>query len=156
MSIDCKQLKNLVIIPALTALNLCSDNAVKLMLGTCAQETLLGTYLAQVNGGSNGGLGIYQMQKETFEDICDNVIDHNPTYHEAILNLGYEQIKFESIAYDLQLATMLARLVYARQSERLPIDLPGMAAYYKKYYNTPLGAATEQEFIDNYNRYVIC
>ena len=35
-----------------------------------------------------------------------------------------------------------------------PNDIPALAALWKRVYNTPLGAGTEAEFIDDYQRYV--
>ena len=36
----------------------------------------------------------------------------------------------------------------------IPTDLPGIAAYYKQYYNTPKGANTAEKFILDYNRFM--
>ena len=50
----------------------------------------------------------------------------------------------------------MCRVHYYRVSEALPEenDIEGMARYWKKYYNTPLGAGTEEEFIHNYKEYM--
>ena len=62
-----------------------------------------------------------------------------------------------NLCTDLAYATAMARIHYLRVQEPLPTanDISALAAYYKKYYNTPNGAATEQQFIDNFNRYVL-
>jgi hypothetical protein len=36
----------------------------------------------------------------------------------------------------------------------IPTDAKEIAAYWKLYYNTPLGAGTVEDFIGNWNRYL--
>ena len=76
-----------------------------------------------------------------------------------MIHLGYTgKPQPARMATDLALATIMCRLYYSRIKEPLPRagDLPAMAAYYKRYYNTPKGKATEQQFIDNYTELVTC
>jgi hypothetical protein len=49
----------------------------------------------------------------------------------------------------------IARMKYLRAPGALPAadDLPGLAAYYKRHWNTPLGAATVEAAMANYRRY---
>lgn len=51
-------------------------------------------------------------------------------------------------------AAMMCRIHYRRVSEPLPAagDLPAQAAYWKKWYNTELGAGTEAEYIEHWNQ----
>ena len=65
------QLKELIIIPTLHDLVSFSDDAVQLLLFTCAVESDGGTYLKQLKGPA---LGIYQMEPETHNDIWQNYI----------------------------------------------------------------------------------
>ena len=50
----------------------------------------------------------------------------------------------------------MARAHYLRVPEPLPDagDVEALAAYWKQHYNTPAGAGSEAEFIDNYQRVV--
>jgi hypothetical protein len=61
------------------------------------------------------------------------------------------------MASDLLLATIMARLFYANILESLPDanDIPGMARYWKLYYNSAAGKGTTDEFIANYKEYVV-
>lgn len=158
MPINVKQLREYVIHPALEAINACSESAIQLLLGTAAQETLMGSYLHQINGPA---LGIYQMEPATYYDIFDKVINPNPN---LLLNInkligwGYEYEPPKSmLIQNLAFATVLTRCHYLRFKEPLPKvnDIEGMARYYKKYYNTPKGKATESSFIDHYRRFVL-
>jgi hypothetical protein len=47
----------------------------------------------------------------------------------------------------------MARLVYLRAPSPLPQDddIEALAAYWKKYYNTDLGAGKVQDFIKHYS-----
>lgn len=155
---DCGQLKEIVIVPALTALNLYSPSAVNLLLGTAAQETQLGHYIVQQGIGFKGGISIYQIEKLAYNQIWDKQINTNIALKSRMkLLLGYDsRPPAERMASDLLLATVMCRLYYYAVPKELPAfdDVPAMATFYKKYFNTLLGKATEQEFIDNYKRYV--
>lgn len=155
---NARQLKEVVIVPALMALGLESPSAVNLLLGTCAQESAMGHYLIQQNIGFKGGIGIYQMQKLSYDDIWNRKINDNVALKARIrLMLGYEgKPPAERMATDLKLATVMARLFYAVIPDPLPAadDIRGMAAYWKKYYNTSFGRGTIDEFVTNYAKYI--
>ena len=55
----------------------------------------------------------------------------------------------ERLVYDLRYGAMIARLLFWRHPEPIPTDLEGQAHYWKRYYNTPLGAGTPSEYIAN-------
>lgn len=156
---DVKQLKDLVIVPSLYAIQMYSPAAVSLILGTCAQESAMGTYLCQLGIGLRGGLGIYQMEQRTYLDIWDKVIEANKVLKaRMILYLGYKsRPSANRLITDLGLATIMCRLHYSRFSEPIPKDgdILGLAEYYKKWYNTQNGSATVEQFMENYRRYVL-
>jgi hypothetical protein len=158
MSISCQQLKDLIIIPTISAIGLYSPDALQLLVGTAAQETQLGTYIAQIGIGTNGGLGIYQCEKPTYNDIWDNVVQNNVAMRAKIkLYLGYDgKPSHLRLISDIALATVIARLHYYRVGESLPSgkNVEAMARYWKKYYNTRLGKGTEEQFIQNYDKYI--
>lgn len=160
MSINCDQLKDVIINPSLNAIGLFSDSACQLILGTCAQETLLCRYIIQTKiEPYKGGIGIYQMQPLTYDFIWHRHVEQSASMKAKIrLFLGYEGKPLASrMASDLALATIMCRLFYANILEKLPDgnDVKAMARYYKIYYNTKDGSATEEEFIQNYNEYVL-
>jgi hypothetical protein len=151
MSIDTKQLKLYVVIPTLTDLNLWSDSATNLLLGTCAQESAMGTYLKQVVGPA---LGIYQIEPATHADVWDNYLRFKPDLAHKVLSLGKRDDK--SLITNLAYATAIARIIYLRVAAPLPgsADIEGLARYWKQYYNTPLGKGCVADFIANYKKYV--
>lgn len=155
---NARQLKEVVIVPSLIALGLESPAAVNLMLGTCAQESAMGQYLVQQNIGFKGGIGIYQMQRLTYDDIWNRKIEDNVAIKARIrLMLGYDgKPPADRMASDLKLATVMTRLFYAAISDPLPDqdDIRGLGAYWKKFYNSAMGKGTIDEFVTNYRKYV--
>lgn len=152
--INFEQLRDLIIVPSLSKLQLFSDAATNLMLFTCATESRGGTYLKQIKGKA---LGIFQMEPETHNDIWINYIRHRPTLLN-MLGMHFNVIRIETedrLVYDLAYATAMARIQYLRVKEPLPKadDIEGLWEYYKAHYNTPLGKAKKTESIKAYKEY---
>jgi hypothetical protein len=149
--INCQQLTDLVIKPALEDLLLYSIDAVELLLFTCAVESQGGTYLQQIKGPA---LGIYQMEPKTYNDIWINYINfENSIRLRLIHSFGINQIPSEDrLLYDLRYATAMVRIHYARLREPLPNaqDTFSLWDYYKTYYNTSVGKANINEAIKAY------
>jgi len=151
------QLLNFVIKPTLVYLELDSPSAENLLLGTCAQETLMGQYIKQINGPA---LSPYGIESKTHTNIVSTTGTKYPSLYKKIIQLRsvrnqYSNDDFELLT-NLAYATAIARLRYYLWAPELPPanDIPALAAYWKKYYNTVDGAGTEQQFIENYKRYV--
>nr|DAR07359.1 MAG TPA: lysozyme [Caudoviricetes sp.] len=147
-----KKLKELIT-SVLKELNLYSGDAVNLLMGTAAQESHLGKYRKQLGGGP--ALGIFQMEPATFNDIVNNYLRYKPELASRIERVArISRFKAEDIENNDLLAICMARVHYLRVKEAIPSDLEGWARYWKRYYNTPLGKGTEEEFIANYKRLV--
>lgn len=142
-----------LIASVLKELNLHSDNAVNLLMGTAAQESHLGKYRRQLGGGP--ALGIFQMEPATFDDIVKNYLRYKPELAARIERVArISRFKAEDIENNDLLAICMARVHYLRVREAIPSDLEGWARYWKRYYNTSLGKGTEEEFIANYKKLV--
>lgn len=123
---------------------LATQAAINLQLGTLAHESKFGRYLRQ-NGGP--AIGIFQMEPATFNWLIE------------VFAVKYPQLvgrKAEEMEWDLKLAIIMCRLRYRAVTAPIPDanDLPAMAAYWKKFYNTVAGKGTEEEFIAAYKQYV--
>jgi len=121
---------------------LAHPTAIDLLLGTAAQESGFGKYLKQIKGPA---VGAFQMEPATFEWLRVKYEDKYP-------ELKHRTAK--DMEWDLKLAIVMARLRY----RAVPLDLPEggiehLAAYWKRHYNTPLGAGTVEEFIANSRRF---
>jgi len=155
MPINTNQLREYIIKPVLNDLDLYSRSATNLLLGTAAQESKMGTYLHQIGGPA---LGIYQMEPSTNLDIHGNYLSFNHELDTRVDQLCIPSLDIhQNLIYNLGYATAMARLHYYRITEALPDadDVEGLAYYWKVYYNTNLGKGTINEFIGNYNRYVL-
>lgn len=160
---DCYQLRHFIIRPTLQAMdaNYATVAAENLLLGTAAQESNLGQYVKQLPNGP--ALGIYQMEPATFASHCQTWLARrldNPENGTVKLLQGqcetFPVLHSKQLIYDLRFATIFARIHYLSVPEELPDadDIEGLGRYWKKYYNTPLGKGTVEEFVNSYRHYV--
>jgi hypothetical protein len=156
--IDSTHLLRYVIRPVLTDLDLWSEPAERLVLGTACQESHCGRWLVQLGDVPGGGLGIYQMEPATHDDIWKNFLNHRKAIASKIMDLRSIPVTVANYAGDmvgnLYYATAMCRIHYLRDPEPLPDDLRGQAEYWKRVYNTHLGKGTVEEYMNNWNRYV--
>lgn len=155
MSINCHDLRSLIVEPAISELGMWSVPAEDLLLGTAAQESLMGKYLKQKGDGP--ALGIFQIEPNTHADVWDNYLKYRQAYVKKIDPNLTEMPDHSRLIYDLKYAAKIARLIYHRAPEVLPspYDLNGLAKYWKKYYNTPKGKGTVEEFVKNFMLHVV-
>lgn len=162
MGINKKQLKEFIQdtldeFKEVTGLNVNTEHAVNLLLGTAAQESGFGKYIVQLE--SKIAKGIFQIEPSTFKYLIEtyarkmNGGEDNPVY--AFIRKYSLTLEADELMWNLKLSVIMCRLRYWVIREKLPTTLDGYARYWKKYYNTPLGAGTEKEFIENYKKYVI-
>jgi hypothetical protein len=156
-----RHFRELIIRPALDALQLYSVNREQLLVITCAQESLGGEFLMQNDaaGWPKGpALGPYQMEPNTYYDFFDNFLKYRTILHGRLMNVvGSSVLHTPSpniMVYNLRYATAVACLQYYRFREAVPADLEGQLRYYKLYWNTILGKATIAEARKNYYRWV--
>lgn len=146
------QLCDYIIKPTLTHLNLYSEDSTMLLLGTACAESHCGKYISQV--GSDVAKGIYQMETATAEDIIENYLLYRNELYDRVMDLYIKELSFnENLRGNLFFATAMTRIHYYRVPESIPGDLEGQATYWKKYYNTELGAGTVEGYIEKYNKY---
>jgi len=139
----------------LSPLNLYSQNAEELLMATCANESNLGTYRTQTGGGP--ARGIFQMEAEDFNDIWHNWLGYKTQLAAQVVALnGGQRGTADDLTNNDAYAIAMARIHYERCPGSLPdsADLAAIWAYYKRYYNTPAGAAVQGIFIYKYHRYV--
>jgi len=159
---DKGQLRELIQL-VLKEYDLYSRDAEEILMLTCAAESNMGKYIKQVGGGP--ALGIFQCEPATLEWMENQVYRHSKfagvrnalspldRQHENSL---HEEDEINFIC-SLKAQILACRLVYYFKTPKaLPNykDVQGMAEYYKKYYNSILGAATVEGTIIKYNKYV--
>ncbi len=138
-----------VIRPVCDLLGLGGPAVEELLLGTAAQESGCGAHLAQIGGPA---LGVWQMEPATHDDIWRNFLSYRDDLAKKVeMLVVYGIERAPQLAGNLYYACAMARMQYLRSPMALPAagDLEGQAACYKKVYNTPLGAATPEQYIAN-------
>ncbi len=159
--IDFNQFKEHVVVPTLKYLDgeiPYSEEAVDLLMLTCAHESRGGTYLRQKGmTGYSGAFGVYQMEMDTSFDIYVNFINHRPSLEVLIqgLDFGFLDISICDLSTNLTYATAMARVHYWRVKEALPSKddtnyMSKLGDYAKKYYNTHLGKARSSKYVTDY------
>ncbi len=138
-----------VIRPVLVTMGtkLWSEVAEALLLGTCAVESDMGTFLKQTKGPARG---IYQIEPATAGDVL------------ARHGFVGSQWLIPSAGIELQLTgnllfqTAIARLIYYRDPTPLPATLDPylLGEYWKQGYNTKVGKGTVELFVQKYQKYV--
>ena len=153
---NAKQLRELVVRPVLKQMNMWSEPAEDLLIGTACQESHCGEYIRQLGcTGARGAFGIYQMELATARDIYDNYL----TYDREELYAFMENLKGSAVSltdgltWNLAFATAMSRLYYRRIREPIPFTPVQLAFYYKRYYNSYLGKATPLQFVENCQKY---
>jgi hypothetical protein len=132
-----------------------SPQAVELLMMTAAQESLLGTYLKQIKGPA---VSVFQIEKRTLGDLLEWIASTSLALSAVVGAFsfsGTDLLVEEEIVGNLCLAIVMARIYYMRVKEPLPTSVNDMAKYYKKYYNTHLGAATVEGTLNNYKKLAV-
>jgi hypothetical protein len=155
MTMHAPHLRELVIRPALRHLGLWSEAAENLLMGTAAQESLLGRYLMQMGGGP--ALGIFQMEVATHDDCWENYLAYREDLAAQVIETCvHKRNRQGQLVWNLQYAAAMCRVQYHRFKEPLPEpgDVLGLASYWKRYWNTAQGKGTVEEFVRNYSAMV--
>jgi len=152
MGLNPHQLLEFVIRPALQRLGLWSEEAEQLVVGTGIQESGL-RHLRQIGGGP--GLGIWQMEPKTHADIWDNFLRFRTKLGLNVLG-PYSKPSHARLVWDLAYGCSMCRIHYLRCPEPLPPsgDIEAQANFWKLHYNTPSGAGTPEQYIENWRRVI--
>ena len=153
---NAQQLLDYIIKPTLEYIggNYNSKNAQMLLLATAAIESKCGYYIKQINGPA---LGIWQMEPETHSDIwlnCDKLQLYKLSDSEVIsyrirsLMTSPDNDANTDLIVSPMYACAMARLKYSMDKAPLPPhdEIFEIYQYYKRIYNTPLGASTFEKF----------
>jgi hypothetical protein len=146
-TMNAQQLLDYIIKPTLEYMegNYNSKNAQMLLLATAAIESKCGYYIKQINGPA---LGIWQMEPATYHDIMLNCDALKCGYVGMHIHKLRGVWNTEPLIVSPMYACAMARLKYSMDTAPLPFygDIYAIYAYYKRIYNTPLGASTFEKF----------
>ena len=142
-----------VIRPVLKDLRLWSLEAERLVLGTACAESDCGRWLRQKGGGP--ALGIFQMEPSTHDDLFVNFLDHRHHIRRQVWNWRVNvEADARELIWNIGYATAMCRVHYLRDPEPLPNTLVGQAEYYKRVYNTHLGAGSAEGYIKKWRQFI--
>jgi len=152
--LNISQFRAEIVRPVLVHLGMHSDAAEILIIGTAVQESGL-HFLRQNPTGP--ALGVCQMEPATHDDLWQNYLNFRPELTGLVhdFTAPWPELSAQLVG-NLPYAVAMARVHYWRAPGALPdaTDIEGLGAYWKQYYNTPLGHGTAQQFTDNYQTYV--
>jgi len=142
-------LRNEVVRPVLEHMNMWSQPAEDLVVGTAIVESGL-RHLRQFSQGP--ALGIYQMEPDTASD-CWRYMRDRPDIAVKVQRLlsPWPSPKIQLIG-NLNYATAICRVKYWMDPKPIPDDLEGQAAIWKRVWNTPKGRGTAPRYILDYRR----
>lgn len=142
-----------VVRPALALLDLWSESAEALLVGTALAESGL-TWLAQRGGGP--ALGVFQIEPATHDDIWTNFLAYRRALRQrAEALIAPEPPRTRQLVTNLAYAAAMARIHYLRVPEPLPPagDVDALGAYWKRHYNTRRGRGTVEGFVEDFRRF---
>lgn len=133
------------------------------LAGTAAEELLLGTALHESGGLRyreqlrGPALGLFQVEPFTHDDMWRYLDARKPALAKTIRTFftpAGDKIEAALLRADDGYAVIMARVKYLSVPAALPPagDLAAQAAYWKKYYNTPLGKGTVEQYIADWHR----
>lgn len=147
-----EQFTKYIIKDVLEYLNMYSDDAVTLLLGTFYQESDGGEYIHQIGGGP--ALGVFQIEPDTARDCYKNFLDYRPQLKEKVNHFYNSNLSLEeNLIGNLHFQVALARIIYYRDSKPIPGTLEGVAEYWKRVYNTVKGAGTVKKFLASFKKH---
>ncbi len=145
------------VLEALAPLIPVSEAARKLLLGTAMHESGGLTYIDQVTGANDTQLGpaygLFQIEPATHDDLWKNYLGFRAPLAERVASFAAAApSRIHQLATNMAYATAIARVIYLRAPAKLPDadDLPGLAAYWKQHFNTPLGKGTPAQWLLHY------
>jgi hypothetical protein len=153
-----EQFLQFVIRPVLASLPGNTKAAEQIVLGTALKESGL-KYLHQIGGGP--AMGVYQCEPATHRDIWKNYLDRREHLAFLVRQWCIHGMKNSPVQLcgNHFYATAICRAHYLRRPEAFPPpgDAAGLAAYWKKYYNTESGAGHAVRDMPHFERAIsIC
>ena len=125
-----------------------SDDALALVMRTGMAESGYRA-LRQMNNGP--AIGFWQVELDTAHDTLENFVNHRRRYKDVLIGLGLGNDLEFCLLSNIALQVAFCRLKYLRDPKPIPCwtDIDAQAAYWKRVYNTNLGAGTIRHFLES-------
>ena len=123
-----------------------SDDALTLVMRTGMAES---GYRALRQMGDGPAIGFFQVELDTAQDTLDNYVAYRQKLKDKLVGLGLGNDLEFSLLSNIALQVAFCRLKYRRDKDPIPSwdNLEAQAKYWKKVYNTELGAGTVDHFM---------
>jgi len=144
-----------VIRPTLKQMEMWSPAAEKLLVMIACHESLGFKYRKQISGPA---VSFYQIEPATFSDVWDRYLGARRLKKANVRQfMPDDLLPLNALAKSDEFATAIARMKLYMVPEALPLvtDDEGLARYAKKYWNSDLGKATPEKYLNDFNRYAV-
>jgi len=128
------------------------DNAKSLLLETAAAETGLGE---AVDSSWWTGIGLMQFDEIGFTDVQQRTSSAVKEKVLACFGIDVDRATHTDLRWSPLLSLVFARLKYRLVPSAIPATLEGRANYWKKWYNSSLGAGTPEHYMSSAIKYKV-
>ena len=159
--VDSKQVQKLIA-RILRKMNMYSPDAVQLVYRTGLVESNY-KYIRQLGTGPAKSFWQVEPGPTCCLDICNNYLKFRKKLTKVVCDILYLDEKYvleakeeewsDIVEHNIAAGIIMCRLKFWRVPKPIPHDLMGQAKYWKKYYNSDLGAGTPEKFIQTVNHY---
>ncbi len=142
-----------VIRPTLKTLGMWSAESEKLLVMTACHESGGFKYREQVGGPA---LSYFQIEPATLDDVYGRYLSRRVDIRAKVdLFRPEDMTALQALKECDAFACAIARIKYWMAPERLPAvtDDVGFAYYAKKYWNSELGKATPEKYLEDFKRW---
>lgn len=152
--IDIQQFRDLVVRPVLLDMDMWSPAAEELLVGTAVHESGGLTYIQQLGGGP--ALGVFQIEPATHDDVVLRYAAARSDIHEKLKRWSV-RMTHEELPWNLAYGCAVARVKFYMDPAPMPAanNIVALGEYWKRIYNTELGAGTVSEWVYHYNKWAL-
>lgn len=120
-----------------------TESAIRLLCMIAAHESGDFHYVRQLRGPA---MSLFQIEPATFENLCNFAINRRLTIASSLPCSEWQ------LVFDQRFAAAMGRVFFLRFKEPLPgaDNLDDLARYAKQYWNTHLGKATPDDYLNAY------
>jgi len=120
------------------------DNAKKLMLEVSAAETDMGN---AIDKSWFTGIGLMQFDKIGFDDVLQRTSKNKKALILKCFGIDIDRVVHTDLRWSPLLSVIFARLKFMLVPGLIPNQQEDRARYWKKWYNSSLGAGTPEHYI---------
>ena len=121
-----------------------NNTADDLLWETAAAETDLGD---AIDNTWSTGVGLFQFDPVAFNDVKERTPKHIKDLIREHWGIDLDRATINDLRWSPLVSTIFARLKYRLIPEEIPTTIEERAEYWKKYYNSQLGAGTVEHYI---------